>query len=172
MATVTNTGHVNNAIRLTQNVGNIYIGIGGTNEWATPSMPPEEDPTTIQLGTIIGMKKADTVSLARLIPDTENFTGSYIQYAGKKYELVSQRDAYKKDAHFVYVKATIEPGDLPTGSYRTVGMFTSPKFATGVTGDVIPAESIVSQGSLEMFENRVALDRTNLKINEQFIIEA
>lgn len=172
MAIVTTAGHVNNAIRLTDEVGKLYIGIGGTGEWNNPSIPPEENKTQTTIPTFIGMKKADTVSLARLVPDTETPPANVINYGGKKYELVSRKDAYNKQAEYVYVKATISPDDLPAGAYRIVGLLENPTLGEGVTGDAIPANKVISQGVLSMYENRIAVDRTNLKINEQLIIKA
>lgn len=172
MATVTNVGHVNNAIRLAQRVGNIYIGIGGSVAWPNENKPPEEDIMTNEIPNLIGMKRAEVVSIARLIPDDENFNGTHIEYGGKRYELVPQSKAYEKQARFVYISATIAPDELSSDYYRVVGLLTNPIFKDGITGDVVPAESIISQGNLEMYENRKPVDRTSLKINEQFIIEA
>ena len=172
MAIVTTAGHVNNAIRLTEEVGKLYIGIGGTEEWTSPTTPPAELDTQTTIPTFIGMKKADTVSLARLVPDTETPPANVIEYGGKKYELVSRNDAYSKGAMFVYVKATIAPADLPVGKYRIVGLLENPTVNSGVTGDAVPANQVKSQGILSMYENRVAVDRTNLKINEQIIVKA
>lgn len=162
MAIVTNVGQVNNALRLSSLVGNIYIGLG--------SGGISTDET--QLNNLLGLRRADTVSLARLIPSTETYTGSYVLYGGNKYELVSKSVAYDKKAHFVYVKTTVDPDELPGATYDTVALFTSPTFKVGVAGDVVPSASVVNQGFLEMYETREALDRSNLKVTEQFIIEA
>ena len=162
MATVTNIGHVNNAIRLTNQISNIYIGLGTGGV----------DTNETKLNTFLGVRRADTVSLARLIPATETYTGSYVLYGGNKYELVSQANAYIKKANYVYIKTTLAPDELPGKSYDTVALLTSPTFKVGVTGDVVPSASVVNQGFLEMYETREALDRSNLKVTEQFIIEA
>ena len=172
MAIVTNSGHVNNAIRLTDEIGKLYIAIGGTEEWTNPSIPPAEQEMQTTIPSLIGMKKADTVSLARLVSESEEAPANAIKYGGNTYELVSRNDAYTKNALYVYVKATISPEDLPVGKYRVVGLLENPTFNTGVTGDAIPANQVKSQGVLSMYENRVAVDRTNLKINEQLIIKA
>lgn len=162
MATVTTIGHINNAIRFTQKIGNIYVGIGlgGTSK------------TNDTISNLYGLRRADMVSLARMIDPSENFSGSYISYGGNKYELISQGDAYKKNAHFIYVKASLAPDELNGNTYDTVGIYTDPKFKLGVTGDIVPSDSIESTGYLEMYDSREPVDRTTLKITEQFIIEA
>lgn len=162
MATVTATGHVNNAIRFTEKIGNIYVGIGagGTSK--------NQD----SLANLYGLRRAEMVSLARLISPNENFSGSYVEYGGNKYELVSQNNAYNKDAHFIYIKASLSADELMGNTYDTVGVYTYPKFKQGVTGDVIPISAIDNPGYLEMYDSRASVDRSNLKITEQFIIEA
>ena len=162
MATVTTTGHINNAIRFTENIGNIYIGIGvgGTSK--------NQD----YLVNLYGLKRAEMVSLARLISPDEKFSGSYVEYSGNKYELVSKNNAYNKNAHFIYIKASLSADELKGTTYDTVGVYTYPKFKQGVTGDVIPINAVDSPGYLEMYDSRSPVDRSNLKITEQFIIEA
>ena len=55
MATVTTIGHINNAIRFTQKIGNIYVGIGlgGTSK------------TKDTISNLYGLRRAEMVSLAR-----------------------------------------------------------------------------------------------------------
>lgn len=162
MATVTTIGHINNAIRFTQKIGNIYIGIGvgGTSK------------TKDSINNLYGLRRAEIVSLARLIGPDENFSGSYVEYGGNKYELISQNNAYKQDAHFIYIKANLSPDELNGNTYDTVGVYTDPKFKQGVTGDIIPSSSIDNPGYLEMYDSREPVDRSAIKITEQFIIEA
>ena len=162
MATVTATGHINNAIRFTQKIGNIYVGIGlgGTSK-------PNDT-----ISNLYGLRRAEMVSLARMIEPSENFSGSYVTYGGNKYELISQNDAYKKNAHFIYIKASLAADEINGNTYDTVGVYTYPKFKQGVTGDVIPISAVDSPGYLEMYDSREPIDRSNLKITEQFIIEA
>lgn len=162
MATVTKTGHVNNAIRFIEKIGSIYVGIG------VNGVSNNEDAFT----NLYGVKRAEVVSLARLIDPSENFLGSFIEYGGNKYELVSQGEAYNKNAHFIYVKASILPDELQGTSYDTAGILTSPKFSPNVTADIIPSSSIENQGYLEMYDSRDVIDRSAIKITEQFIIEA
>lgn len=162
MATVTTIGHVNNAIRFTQKIGNIYVGIGLGGK----------SKNTDAISNLYGLRRAEMVSLARMIDPSENFSGSYVTYGGNKYELVSQDDAYNKNAHFIYVKASLAPDEISGNIYDTVGIYTDPKFAQGVTGDIIPSDSVESPGYLEMYDSREPVDRTTLKITEQFIIEA
>ena len=162
MATVTTIGHINNAIRFTQKIGNIYVGIGlgGTSK-------PNDT-----ISNLYGLRRAEMVSLARMIEPSENFSGSYVTYGGNKYELISQNDAYKKNAHFIYIKASLAADEINGNTYDTVGVYTYPKFKQGVTGDVIPISAVDSPGYLEMYDSREPIDRSNLKITEQFIIEA
>lgn len=162
MATVTTTGHINNAIRFTENIGDIYVGIGvgGTSK--------NQD----SIVNLYGLKRAEMVSLARLISPDDNFSGSYVEYGGNKYELISQNNAYSKNAHFIYIKASLAADEIKGNTYDTVGVYTYPKFKQGVTGDVIPISAIDNPGYLEMYDSRSPVDRSNLKITEQFIIEA
>lgn len=162
MATVTKTGHVNNAIRFTEEIGSIYVGIG------VNGVSNDDDAFT----NLYGVKRAEVVSLARLIDPTENFLGSYVEYGGNKYELISRGEAYNKNAHFVYVKATILPDELQGVEYDTAGILTNPTFSPNVTADIVPSESIENPGDLEMYDSRASIDRSTIKITEQFIIEA
>lgn len=172
MAVITNNGHVDNAVRLYNKARTMYVGLGNkTTEWSNPSVPGSEDVATTSLPELVGMRLATQVSLARPLPDGEKAQNT-ITYAGVTYEIVAIADAYTKNAEYLYVSANIKPSELPAGKYRSVGLFTDPQFQDGVTGDAVDSTKVKSQGTLHMYENRVAFDRTNVTVNEQFLIHA
>lgn len=162
MAIVTNNAHVENAIRFMKQKDNMYLAIGkGTTPWSNENNPPVEDPTTSQLSELIGMKKCDTVSLARKVNVGEEPTGQVVEYDGEKWLLVNEADAYTENAHYVYIKATLRGAELPIGTYRQAGIHTGVQLNDGVSTTAVLPSEIKSQGVLQFYANRSPLTRTN-----------
>lgn len=172
MSTITNVGRVANALRLYKQASVMYIGLGNSaSEWDNPKLPATEVSTQTELPALLGMKKVARISLARLADDTTPTTATKIKFDSRDFELVSVTDAPTKGGYYLFVEAKFEPTDFTGGTYRSIGLFTNPVFKEGVTGEVVPAGSITSQGTLEMYENRQTMSLGSASIAQQFMIK-
>lgn len=171
MAILTNTAKVDNAIRLYKDAQSMYFGLGRSlTPWKDDSSPDIPDPSQSSLDELIGMKKVTSVSLA--VPVSSQQGSNTVSYAGNYYELVGIADAYTRGATFVYIASTILQTDFTAQTYRSVGLFNGPTFATGVIGDTVSAEYITNQGRLQVIDNISTKDRSGLDITQYVIIEA
>lgn len=170
MGLVTIDGHVENAKRFFQGTGKYYIGIANDNPKATEG-GFEESEDTRELQGLIGLKRVDRLSLAYLLPEGESRPNA-IKHGGREYMLSTFEDAYDNDARYVFVSAKIKSDDFEFGSYAQVGLLSNPVFKQGVTGDAISTQNITSQGVLNVYENRDAVDKQpGVSFVEQLMIE-
>lgn len=162
MAIVTNQAHVANAIRLLKEREDMYLAIGkGITPWSNENNPPAEDASTTDISELIGMKKCETVSLARKVLQGEEPTGQVVDYEGERWLLVNEQDAYTENAHYLYIKATLRGAELPVGTYRQVGIYTGVEVKDGVTTTAVLPSELDSNGVLQFYANRSPMTRTN-----------
>lgn len=160
MAIVTNSAHVDNALRFMKQKDNMYLAIGrSTTPWTVENTPPLEVPETTEIMELTGMKKCDTVSLARKVRQDEIPNGQVVEYEGEKWLLVGADQAQAEGANYVYIKATLRGSELPVGTYRQAGIHTDVQVNDGVTTTAVLPSEIKSKGTLQFYANRPPMSR-------------
>jgi len=146
----------------------LYFAIAHPDPWSDENNPPEPNVTDTDLISIIGYKKVDTKYF--VVPDS-NGTISMIDGT---WSIVNQADIYSKGAKWLYLETTIMPADLPLGTYRQVGLYSSLILADGVSPskyNLLPSE-VTYSGILEALDNRQQSNRqSNSKEKIAMILE-
>ncbi|GLI90617.1 hypothetical protein ACSHUI_00905 [Bacillus subtilis] len=135
----------------------IYFSIGRTTPWEDENNPPRTEDTT-PLEEMIGMRKADRVLLVTPYDGSDVPEGTeIIEFVENSFwKVVPEQDALKEYARYVYIETTINPSDLPLGSYRQVGVHSGVVRKEGVSAgkfNLLPDE-IEDTGMLELIDNR------------------
>lgn len=171
MAILTNNSKVDNALRLYKEAQTMFFAFGNSNtEWKDPATPPEPSASITSLDELVGIKKVSSVSLACTV---DSPTGqNVVSFGGQNYELVGLSDAYARNAHFVYITTVLKQNDFSVTTHRSVALTKQPVYDTSLTGDAIPAESVISQGSLQVVQNTTLRDSINSDTLEYLIISA
>lgn len=159
----TTSGHVSRAI-LFQQMPYIYFGLGRPEPWPGEteaaeaneefSAPlPNVDALTVD--SLIGMKKVDVKAL--VVPDEEGT----VVYRDRVWRKISAEEAIQKQAHWVYLEASIYYDELPATAYRQIGVYSMVQLKEGVPANqsVLLPEHIESQGILEILDNRKVVTR-------------
>jgi hypothetical protein len=140
----------------------LYFALGNASTaWSNDAIPPVPSPNLTSVPEILGFKEVEIRSLAK--PDSN---GS-ILFKGQPYSLVATIDGYTQGAYWVYVKATIEPSDLPLTTFRSVGLYLDLNRAVGVPDSqryLLPNE-VQNAGLLFRVANFSATPRTGDKRN-------
>ena len=156
-------GHVSRAISFCELPG-IYFAIGRTTPWPgeleaaelhtdyTVPLPPIE---ATGLDELIGMKRVSTKSL--VVPDAD---GTII-YRDNVWRRITPEEAIRRQAHWVYIEASIYYDELPDTNYREIGVFTRVRLKEGVPElkQVILPEEIEDTGVLEILDYRKVVTR-------------
>lgn len=159
----TASGHVSRAI-LFQQLPAIYFGLGRPEPWEGEveaaenneefSAPlPSADALTVD--NLIGMKRVDVKSL--VIPDEEGT----VVYRDRVWRKISADEAIQKQAHWVYIEASIYYDELPATAYRQIGVYSMVTLNDGVpeSQSVLLPQHIKHQGILEVLDNRKVVTR-------------
>lgn len=154
---ITNTAHCSRALALMEQ-GNIFIGIGRTSPWENENnegfVPPEPNPDAENLDELVGIKKADRVSM--VIPDE---LGD-IEYAQIKFKTLTKEEALKQKSRWVLIESKIFFEELPPVAYRQIGIFSRVKPVSGKENSkVLLAKDIEDVGILEVLANRKVTTR-------------
>ena len=165
---ITNTAHCSRAMALVEQ-GNIFIGIGRTSPWENENdegfVPPEPNLDAENLDELVGMKKADRVSM--VIPDE---TGD-IEYAKIKFKTLSKEEALKQKSRWVLIESTIYFEELPPVSYRQIGIFSRVKAKSGrENSKILLADDIEDVGILEVLANRKVTTRQSDTKDTYFMV--
>ena len=173
MAIVTDRAHVASAIRLLGEKESTYVALGkGKTAWNDDKNPPAEVSSTTDISEVIGMKKCSTVSLCRRLGVNEETAREVITYKGAKWVVVPEDLAYAENAHFLYLRATIEGTEIPLGYYRQIGVYTGTLLKSSVTSTGVTPGDIQKKGTLQFYENRQPQNRTaSVTTIESFMIE-
>ncbi len=162
MAIVTNNAHVSNAIRLLNKRNSMYLAIGRSNTaWSNENNPPAETATTTDITELVGMKKCETVSLARKLGANEVATGQVVEFEGEKWVLVNEVDAYEEGAYYLYIRTSLRGAELPLGTYRQVAIYTDVELQSGVTTNAVLPSEIANTGVMQFYANRSPMTRTS-----------
>jgi hypothetical protein len=136
--------------------------------WSNDALPPIPSPNLTDMPEILGYKEVDIRSLAK--PDNNGT----ILFKGQKYSLVATVDGYTQGAYWVYLKASVEPADLPLTTFRSVGLYIDLNRANGVPDsqkNLLPNE-VQNAGLLFRAANFSATPRAGDKRNLcEWIIE-
>lgn len=154
---ITNTAHCSRALAFVEQ-GNIYIGLGRTSPWEGENeegfVPPEPDLNTENLDELVGLKKADRVSL--VIPDEYGD----IEYAKIKFKTLSKDEALRAKARWVLIESTIHFEELPPVAYRQIGVFSRVLPIDGKEKNkTLMPKDIKDIGILEVLANRKVTTR-------------
>ena len=171
MAIATTDARVQASLDYVNKASSTYLAIGKKTAWTNENTPPAGDPNTSVLQEVIGYKKVDKVSLCK--PLTQNESTSYptITYGGSRYALIPVNKAYQEKATLVYFETEVLGTDLPTGTYRQVGIHSGLVPKDGVTKKVLLPTEVKSTGILQFFANKQFQNRTEeVRIKERFIL--
>ncbi|MBU5669499.1 hypothetical protein KQI68_06560 [Peptoniphilus sp. MSJ-1] len=154
---ITNTAHCSRALAFVEQ-GNVFFGIGKTSPWEKETeegfIPPEPDLDAENLEELVGLKKAERVSL--VVPD-EN---GGIEYAKQRFRTVSKEEGLRLKSRWVLIETTIYFEELPPVAYRQIGLFSR---VTPVSGkensNVLLPKDIKDIGILEVLNNRKPVTR-------------
>ena len=165
---IPNAAHCARALAFIES-GGIYFALGKTSEWEGEKdadfIPPEPDPNATTLDELIGMKKADRVTM--VVPD-EN--GDII-YANQKFKALNNEEALEQRSRWVLVESTIYYEELPAVEYRQIGIFSRVKPKAGKeSGLVLLPENIEDVGILEVLQNRKVVTRQSDTRDKYFMI--
>lgn len=166
---ITNTAHCARALAFAESK-DIFFAIGkqdpwGSNENDTDFIPPEPDVNATNLDGLIGMKRAERVSL--VIPDE---SGEF-EYQKIKFKTLTNEEAFKRKARWVLIETTIFYDELPPLPYRQIGVFSRVKPVAGKElSNVLLPEDIEDVGILEVLNNRKAVTRQSDTKDTYFMV--
>lgn len=165
---ITNTAHCSRALAFVEQ-GNIYIGIGRTSPWEGENeegfVPPEPDLDAENLDELVGLKKADRVSL--VMPDQYGD----IEYAKIKFKTLSKDEALREKARWVLIESTIYFEELPPVPYRQIGVFSRVQAKDGKEKNkVLMPNDIKDVGILEVLANRKVTTRQSDTKDTYFMV--
>lgn len=165
---ITNTAHCSRALALVEQ-GNIFFGIGKTTPWDKENeegfVPPEPDLDAENLDELIGLKKAERVSM--VIPDDSG----EIEYAKIRFKTISKEEALRLKARWVLIETTIYFEELPPVAYRQIGLFSRVKPVDGKeNSNVLLPKDIEDVGILEVLNNRKAVTRQSDTKDTYFMV--
>jgi hypothetical protein len=175
---VTYNHRVENAIRFRNAlVGNIWLVIGKTSPWSSPtdknisdSNPPDPDNYTSRLEEVIGAKRA---SVYLVIEDPKG-AKTFIDASGNRsyWTIIGSDDeARAKKTRFCMVEADIAGNELPVDDFRELGFFSNLKPKKGFEDtQVLLPNQVDSYGSLEAVEYRRPVSRPYNSIYTSSII--
>lgn len=152
--TATLFSSIHTGLTLRKNASEIYIAIGRTNAWVNDKNPPNADETKTELDTLIGYKKANTVSLAKKLASDEETTFQVVNYGTERYALIPDGQAYEQKANFIYFKTSISDTDFPLGRFRQVGIQVDVKRRSGINKENLLPSEVSNKGILYYYENR------------------
>ena len=165
---ITNTAHCSRALSLYES-GDLFFAIGRTEPWENETqesfVPPAPDLDSTTLDQLVGMKKAERVSM--VMPDPEGT----IEYATIKFKTLTKEQALENKARWVLIETRISFEELPPVSYRQVGVFSRVKPKAGKEGKniLLPSE-IQDVGILEVINNRKVVTRQSDTKDRYFMI--
>ncbi|AII28433.1 structural protein [Enterococcus phage EF24C] len=171
MAIATNNSRVYASLQLKNKQDSMYLAIGKTTPWTNEDAPPAPDPTTTTLTEVIGYKKVARVSLCREYLPSDDSKYPVVSYGSRKFTLIPDEDGYKEQAWMVYVEAEITGDELPTGTFRQVGIHTDLVSKASSEKKALLPTDVTDAGILQFFENRQQQNRTSdVILKEKFII--
>lgn len=104
-----------------------YFALGNASgAWGNDAIPPIPSKNLHDLPEILGYTEVDVRSLAK--PD-DNGT---IMFKGQPYSLVATQDGYAQQAYWAFLRAVVEPDDLPLTAFRSTGLYIDLNRAPGV----------------------------------------
>lgn len=165
---ITNTAHCSRALSLMEQ-GNIFIGIGRTSPWEGENeegfVPPEPNMDAENLDELVGMKRADRVSM--VIPDEMGD----IEYAQIKFKTLTKEEALKQKSRWVLIESTIYFEELPPVPYRQIGIFSRVSPVKGMDNSkVLLPKDIEDVGVLEVLANRKVTTRQSDSKDTYFMV--
>lgn len=168
MAIATSISRHTRAKAFKDSTGTLFIGIGKSTQWNSSDTPPQPSDSATSLSEPIGYKQVDTKEF--VIRDSNGT----IEYLGEKWKIVSDQEAQTSKSRWIYIKASINYTELPTTTYRQIGIFSGLKRRSGVLASksaLLPSE-VESVGSLEVIDNTTPNTRSaNQKDHIHYILE-
>lgn len=165
---IPNTAHCSRALALA-NSNNMFFAIGREEPWENEDVegfiPPAPDIEATTLDGIIGMKKADRVTM--VVPD-EN---GDIEYASIKFRTISNEEAFELKSRWVLIEVRIYFEELPPTEYRQIGVFSNVRPTEGnELKQVLLPEEIENVGILEVLNNRKVVTRQSDTRDHYFMV--
>lgn len=165
---ITNSAHCARALSLVEQ-GDLYFGLGKTSPWEGEDepnfVPPEPDMDATTVEELVGMKKADRVSMVIPSEDGE------IEYSSLRFKTLTNEQAFDQKARWVLVECNISFEELPPVSYRQIGLFSRVIPKEGYEGKlVLLSDEIKDVGILEVLNNRKVVTRQSDTKDTYFMI--
>lgn len=164
------------ATQMKNELPNLWYAMGRTTAWPNEDIPPAEDMFTTNLDEIIGFKKFEVANLVAPLSniDSSDINGDVISYKSQDWKIVSDADAVKYGARYVYLSVTLNPGDLPYNVYRQVGVYLNVKPLSTVaskTNTLVPTQ-VSDSGTMLGYDNRLFQRYSdNMKITENIVLK-
>ena len=165
---ITNAAHCARALSLYES-GDIFFGIGRTEPWGNENLegfiPPSPDLDATTVDQLIGMKKAERISMVMPDPD------GTIEYASIRFKTLTKEQALANKARWVLIETRINFEELPPVSYRQIGVFSRVTPMAGSEGkNVLLPSEIQDVGILEVLNNRKVVTRQSDTKDRYFMI--
>lgn len=147
--------------------GTLFIGIGKSSAWSNDNAPPTPDVNSTGIVEAIGYKQVDVKEFVVQDPSGN------IEYLGQTWKILSAEDAATQNSRWIYVKAQINYTELPTTTYRQIGIFSGLQKQSSASGKsaLLPAE-VANVGVLEVIDNTTPNTRSvNQKDTICYILE-
>lgn len=180
MAICTVMGHVARAIDF-YHKKDMYFCIGKTSSWsrddlgdefsevtdydANPPVPKNTD-TILELA---GYKKVESAFL--VVPDDSGD----LEYRSTKWKIVTEEEAPKQGARWVYISSYLSYNELPTDiAYRQIGVVSGVEAKEGIPSSkfALLPEEVEKEGLLEVIDNRKPVYRDmDIREHLKLIIE-
>jgi hypothetical protein len=128
----------------------MYIGIARATAWTDDTKPPAEDPSVTALDGPILYKKVTSASLCKQVADGATPPSNAFTVGSKSYYLVGDSDIYSGGVNYLYVVATINSSDIPSGTitYRQHGLFVDLQPKSGVTKTALLPGEVSNVGTM------------------------
>jgi len=136
----------------------LWMVIGGTAAWSNETAPPSPVMGADAVNTPVGAKKCVLRWVVRDPAGTIQIVGP----SGSEYwrEVMTEADVYAEGCRWVMVQAEIVGDELPTTTFREIGLFQQLTPAAGHEADeaLLPA-NVDDYGKLQALEYRQAVNR-------------
>lgn len=173
MAIETIASHVEAARYAKTLLPHLWYAMGRVTPWSDEAIPPAEDSYNDHLDEIIGVKKFQKAMLIRPLTSDDNVENPDVIYKGQGWKFVSDENAIKEKARYLYLEVTLQAGDLPYGVYRQIGIYKDLVPVDSATSlDTLVPNQIADMGLLIGYDNR-RFQRydDNVQIKEQVVLK-
>lgn len=165
-----------------KNLNNMWLGLGRTQPWNDEEEPPAPNIAATNLDQLVGVKKVTRGFL--VVPRINNnqdtagkpyppASSNDVIYKGQQWAPVSDKQASKYGARWLYLETDVTPEDLPYAVFRQTGIYMglTPKPQFSNQSSLTPNE-IQDSGMLIAYDNqRFQRYDSNIYLKESIVFE-